>query len=110
MAFRTHQAPDAEQALWTALRRAFPAARFRRKVPHGPYRVDFMSDAGKLAVAVDGAPEPDSDRTRYLAAQGYWLLRVRKDEVSGRLDDVLEAIAETLPVSSSAAAQRRIME
>ena len=110
MATRTHEVADPEQALWAALRRAFPAARFRRKVPHGPYRVDFLSASGKLAVAVDGAPEPDSDRTRYLAAQGYWLLRVRKDEVSERLDDVLEAIAETLPHASSAAVQRRIME
>ena len=97
---------DAEQKLWRALRETFPSARFRRQVPQGPYFVDFLSHSAKLVVEVDGGQHADqigydAARTRYLAQQGYWLMRVWNNEVLENLDGVLEAIAENLPLPSA---------
>jgi very-short-patch-repair endonuclease len=94
---------DAERKLWRALRETFPSAKFRRQVPHGPYFVDFLSHSAKLVVEVDGSQHSDqvgydAARTRYLAREGYWLMRVWNNEVLENLDGVLEAIAENLPL------------
>jgi adenine-specific DNA-methyltransferase len=46
---------DAEQRMWTPLRRKSLAKfRFRRQQPIGSYTVDFFCAAGKLVGEIDG--------------------------------------------------------
>jgi len=99
-------ASDAEKHLWRALRQAFPQAKFRRQVPHGPYFADFLSFNAKLVVEVDGgqhadATEYDATRTRYLEAQGYRVLRFWNNDVLTNTDGVLTVISESLLPSPS---------
>jgi very-short-patch-repair endonuclease len=101
-------ATDAEKALWSGLREAFPSARFRRQVPIGPYFVDFFSFSARLIVEVDGgqhaeAAEYDAARTRHLQEQGFEVLRFWNHDVLTNLDGVLGMIAERLSPSPSQA-------
>ena len=90
---------DAEKALWKHLRnRQVEGRRFRRQVPIGRYIVDFVCEAERLIVDVDGGQhaEPDADtrRTAYLNTRGYSVLRFRNDEVLANMEGVLERIAQ----------------
>jgi very-short-patch-repair endonuclease len=100
---------EPEKRLWRALREKLPSAKFRRQVPFGPYVVDFLSFSGRMIVEVDGgqhaeAAEYDAARTRYLADQGYRVLRFWNNDVIENLDGVLDRLAATLPPSPSHAA------
>ncbi len=98
---RTHPT-DAERAVWTALRRQqLDGHRFRRRHPFGPYVVDFVCLAQKLAAEVDGgqhAAERDRDaqRTAWLEARGYRVLRFWNNEVLENPDGVIEVIRAAL--------------
>ncbi len=103
---------DARNRLWRALGEAFPQAGFRRQVPYGSYVVDFASFPEKLIIEVEGGQNGeasgwDADRTRFLARQGYWVMRVLNSEILEDLDGVLAAIAENLSVASLSLAALR---
>jgi very-short-patch-repair endonuclease len=89
---------DAEKRLWSALRgRRLEGLRFRRQVVVGRYVADFCSAHPKLIVEIDGIQHEnqktyDEARTRYLAAQGYSVLRFWNGDVLAHLGDVLNAI------------------
>ena len=89
---------DTEQRLWAALRRnQLDGHRFRRQVPLGPYVVDFARLRARLVVEVDGGQhadrtDHDTRRDRWLASQGYRVLRFWNSEVSENFDGVLAAI------------------
>ena len=75
-----------KHALARAAARPSRVAGFRRQVPFGPYLVDFAQLAGQAdhrgrRRRHGDAAGWDADRTRFLATQGYWVLRVRNDEV-----------------------------
>ncbi len=87
--------------LWRRLRRDQLGVRFRRQAVIGRFIVDFYCPDRALAVEVDGAvhdgrEDEDAERERLLAANGVTVLRVRNDEVLGRLDAVVRRIAEAL--------------
>jgi len=91
-----------ERALWAALRRALPQARFRQQVPFGPYHADFCSHAAKLIVEVDDAShaerrDQDAGRTRFLNAEGYRVIRFWNNDVMDNIEGVLAEIARNLP-------------
>ena len=93
----------AEHRLWQALRRKTFGVRFRRQQPIGPFIVDFYCSPARLIIELDGAhheTEPkqdeDADRTRWLEANGYRVLRFCNGEVTSALDDVLERIRRAL--------------
>ncbi|HEX8443432.1 MAG TPA: endonuclease domain-containing protein [Allosphingosinicella sp.] len=95
-------ATEAEKRLWSALREAFPHAKFRRQVPYGAYFADFLSFSAKLIIEVDGGQhayrvEQDAVRTRYLEAQGFRVLRFWNNDVLENTSGVLETIASHLP-------------
>jgi len=100
-------ATDAERILWSLLRmRQLADLRFRRQQPIGPYIVDFFCPSVKLIVELDGSQHGtddaisyDDDRTRFLRARGYSVLRFWNSDVMKNRDRVLEAIhhAATLP-------------
>jgi len=72
---------DAERTLWRALRsRRLEGFKFKRQVPLGRYIADFMCFECKLIVELDGSQHLeqvayDGERRRWLAAQGYRVVR-----------------------------------
>ena len=93
---------EAEARLWYALRERLPELKFRRQVPFGSYTADFASHGAKLIVEVDGgqhaeSADADSERTRFLNAEGYRVLRFWNNEVMQNLDGVLTVVAAARP-------------
>ena len=104
--------PDDERKLWSVLRRKNLAGfRFRRQQPIGPYIADFFCPAAKLIVELDGGQHADDrhrrkdeERTRWLAARGYRVIRIWNSDLKRNSTDVYEAIylALTNPPSGPA--------
>ena len=97
---------EAEQKLWLRLRaHRLQDAHFRRQHAIGPYITDFCAPRKKLIIEVDGShhleqEQYDADRTAFLEANGYRVLRFWNNEVLGNIDAVLEVIWEALEASS----------
>jgi very-short-patch-repair endonuclease len=97
---------DAEHKLWRKLRNLTTHGfHFRQQAPIGPYITDFCDHTAKLVVEVDGAQhgEPkglaaDRVRTRWLASQGYRVLRFWNHEVLLIMEGVEVAILVALGV------------
>src|SRR5215207_7745578 len=86
---------DAEKLLWRKLREVFPAAKFRRQSPVGPYIADFLSFGHGLIVEVDGGQHAlrqvrDERRTAFLETQGHRVLRFWNNDVLQNSDGVLQ--------------------
>jgi very-short-patch-repair endonuclease len=77
----------AELKLWSILRnRALVGVKFRRQVPIGNYIADFCCLEHRLIVELDGGQHAaqetaDASRSRFLAAEGYRVLRFWNDQV-----------------------------
>ena len=90
---------EAERALWQQLRAArLNGHKFRRQQPIGRYLVDFVCFEARLIVEVDGGQHAqrqpyDAQRTVWLEAQGFRVLRFWNTEVLGHLEGVKEVIA-----------------
>ena len=82
---------DAERLLWRALKEAFPEYHWRKQVPLGRYCVDFASHSARLIIEVDGGQHANSldrdlQRTRFLEADDYRVLRFWNNDVLGNID------------------------
>jgi very-short-patch-repair endonuclease len=94
-----------ERLLWEALRKL--KLNIRRQAPIGPYIADFAHHSAKLVIEIDGyyhsLPErqaSDAERDRWLAGQGYRVLRVSDRDVTNDLSAVVDRIlAELSPPS-----------
>jgi very-short-patch-repair endonuclease len=94
-----------ERILWRLLRdRRLDGLKFRRQVPVGPYVLDFVCLARRLVVEADGPfhdPAHDARRDRWLAAQGFRVLRFANRDIlcasAGVIDAILDAAAAPLP-------------
>jgi very-short-patch-repair endonuclease len=92
----------AEIHLWFVLRkRQRGGARFRRQHPIGPFVVDFCAPCLKLVIEVDGSQHIDlhaydQQRTAYLAAHGYRVLRFWNNQVMDDLNAVVIAIENAI--------------
>ena len=92
----------AEKALWKLVRnRRAGGFKFLRQVPIDRYFADFVCEAGKLIVELDGAAHEgredyDENRTRMLELFGYVVLRFPNERVladpGGTIDDILAAL------------------
>ena len=97
----------AEQVLWGILRnRQLSGVRFNRQVPIGPYICDFASRSDKLIVEVDGGQHAidvadDERRTRFLATEGYRVIRFWNNDVLGNIEGVVELIEQALTLDLS---------
>ena len=97
---------DAESLLWYHLRdRRLADHKFRRQRPIGPYFADFACVEAKLIVELDGgqhveAAGYDENRTRFIEAQGYRVLRFWNNEVLTQTDAVRERILQALQEDS----------
>src|SRR3712207_5265275 len=96
---------EPEKKLWWHLRHRVPlgGTHFRRQVPIGSYVADFCCHQAKLIVEVDGNQHGfhgnasrDAQRTAYLKAQGYRVLRFSNAEVMTSIDVVLDTILAEL--------------
>jgi adenine-specific DNA-methyltransferase len=85
---------DAERALWRLLRaREFAGLKFRRQHPLGSYVTDFVCLSAKLVIEADGGHhaeqvDGDSERTRYLEAMGFRVVRFWNNEILTMQDAV----------------------
>ncbi|CAN5467505.1 endonuclease domain-containing protein [soil metagenome] len=93
----------AEQRLWYHLRaKRFEATKFRCQTVIGRYIVDFTSRSAMLAIELDGDTHAgresyDANRTRFLEAQRFNVLRFQNADVMSNIEGVLHVIAEALP-------------
>jgi len=94
------QQTEAEQRLWYFLRgHRFLGFKFKRQKPVGSYIVDFICHECCLIVEVDGGQHAeqigyDAQRTAFLNAQGFRVLRFWNNEVLQQTAAVLEAIRQ----------------
>ncbi len=97
---------DAELLLWQRLRnRRMNGYKFRRQAPMGNYIVDFICKEARLVIELDGSQhcsqkEYDLQRTNYLAARGYRVVRYWNNQVLQESDAVLEDIRGLLETNS----------
>ncbi|MHA6721470.1 endonuclease domain-containing protein [Sphingomonas sp. RS2018] len=88
-----------EVLLWRHLRGGATGSRFRRGHPIGPYVADFYCAAARLVVEIDGEVHAQPDaighdrvRDRFLADNGYRLIRVPAADVLRDAHAVADAI------------------
>ena len=90
----------AEHKLWQQLRSGgLGGLWFRRQVPIGAYVVDFVCYDARLVVEVDSGQHAerqsqDAQRTAWLKAQGFRVLRFWNNEVLADMEAVKAVIAE----------------
>ena len=93
---------DAERRLWQELkRRQIGGVKFRRQQPIGNFIVDFVCFEPRIIVEVDGGQHAeqvayDEQRTRWLKAQGYQVLRFWDNEVLANTDAVAQAVFDAV--------------
>jgi very-short-patch-repair endonuclease len=100
---------DAERRIWSALRaHRLDGAGFRRQKPIGPYIVDFICEASKLIVELDGGQhfegeqqKRDARRNAFLSRKGYRVLRFNNHDVMTNNNGVLETIHAAIAASPS---------
>jgi very-short-patch-repair endonuclease len=104
---------EAEDRLWRRLRRlSVSGSHFRRQVPIGPYVVDFACLAVRLVVEVDGSQHAaannmarDAERTRWLEAEGYTVVRFWNSEITDNMDGVLTTLYAAIHGAANAEPQ-----
>jgi very-short-patch-repair endonuclease len=95
-------ATEPEQRMWLALRaKRFGETKFRRQKVIRPYIADFASRDPMLVIEIDGdthidRAKQDAERTAYLEAQGYMVLRFTNMDVMTNIDGVLETLGQHL--------------
>jgi very-short-patch-repair endonuclease len=105
---------ESEHKLWRELRaRQLDGVRFRRQHPIGPYIADFVCLEHRLVVEVDGAHHTDDAqiahderRDRWLAAEGYRVMRFSNTDVFENLGGVVDTIWGALQELPDARASR----
>ena len=93
---------EAERRLWENLkRRQIAEVKFRRQQPIGPYIVDFVCFERRVIVEVDGGQHAeqasyDEQRTCWLEAQGYRVLRFWNNDVLANTEAVAQPIFDAV--------------
>jgi very-short-patch-repair endonuclease len=91
----------AERKLWSQIRNDQLGVNFRRQHAVGNYIPDFCSPQAKLVIELDGSQhleqeEYDTERTKYLEAQGYKVIRFWNNDVMNNIEGVILAIMYAL--------------
>jgi very-short-patch-repair endonuclease len=96
---------SAEDVLWSALRnRRLFGLKFRRQHPIGPFVADFCCHERRLIVELDGpvhdsTVEQDAERSLYLGARTFRVIRFRNEQVFQDLEEVLRKIQEAAEIA-----------
>ena len=91
---------DPERLLWRHLKaKQLDGLKFRRQEQIGPFIADFVCYEKALIIEADGGhhaleQEKDVERTRWLNAQGFKVLRFWNNEILTNLEGVLDTIRE----------------
>ncbi len=91
---------EAEARLWSHLRaHRMKDIHFRNQHAIGGYIVDFCAPRLKLIIELDGSKhleqqEYDAERTAFLEAKGYRILRFWNNDVMNNIEAVLDSIWE----------------
>ncbi len=91
----------AEIKLWSRIRNDQLGTTFRRQHAIGNYIVDFFAPKAKLVIELDGSQHLeqqayDDERTKYLQAHGYRVLRFWNNNIMNNIDSVLQVIWSAL--------------
>ena len=92
----------AETKLWKHLRaHQMSDVHFRNQHAIGNYIVDFCAPRKKLIIELDGSQhleqkEYDEERTKYLEARGYRVLRFWNNEIMNNTEGVVKVIWSVL--------------
>ena len=95
-------ATPAERALWHCLSaRKVGGWKFSRQMPVGPYFADFLCREAQLIIELDGYSHDmrqiyDNRRDRWLAQNGYRVLRFTNDDVMNNVEGVVIEIERSL--------------
>lgn len=96
------QTTPAERKLWAYLRLLREdGIRFRRQHAIGPFITDFCAPRKKIIIELDGSQhleqgEYDKNRTIYLEAQGYKVIRFWNNDVMNHIEEVIRCIQHVL--------------
>ena len=97
--YNRHEMTESETVLWNALRKIRIGVRFRRQHPIGDYIADFICLPVKLVIEVDGEyhqepeqQELDKQRSEFLENKGYKVIRIKNEEISNILNEVVMRI------------------
>jgi very-short-patch-repair endonuclease len=95
------ESTPAEIKLWSRIRNDSLGVTFRRQHAIGNYIVDFCAPRKKLIIELDGSQhleqqDYDEERTKYLEARGYRVLRFWNNDVMNNTDAVLQVIWSAL--------------
>ncbi|WP_459789663.1 endonuclease domain-containing protein [Alteriqipengyuania sp. 357] len=91
---------EPEARLWLELRAGrFHGIKFRRQKVIGRYIADFAANDPKLVIELDGdthgsSADYDLERTHYLEAQGYRVVRFGNLDAMQNMDGVLQRLVE----------------
>ncbi|MEP2989035.1 MAG: DUF559 domain-containing protein [Parasphingorhabdus sp.] len=108
-----NNATPAERKLWPYLSaRKLSGTRFNRQVCIGPYICDFAARTERLVIELDGDSHSnqvayDRERTSFLEAQGYRVVRFSNSEVAENVEGVVTQIGELLENKPSPNPSRR---
>ncbi|MFN6935538.1 MAG: endonuclease domain-containing protein [Tsuneonella sp.] len=91
------QATPAERELWRYISRSQLGVRFSRQMPAGPFFPDFLCRELRLVIELDGIshdflPERDASRDRWMAREGYTVLRFANADVFANMEGVVTVI------------------
>ena len=95
------ESTPAERKLWSRIRNDQLGVAFRRQHAVGNYIPDFCSPKAKLIIELDGSQHLeqeayDAERTKYLEALGYKVIRFWNNDVMKNIDGVILAIMHAL--------------
>lgn len=93
-----------ERTLWQFLRKkSINGLKFRRQYPIGNYIVDFICNAKKLIIEIDGGQHNqdkniyyDKERTKYLETKGYTVIRFWNQDIDNNIEGVYQEILKHL--------------
>lgn len=95
---------EAERTLWRHLRlRQLDGYKFRRQQPVGPYIVDFVCFEKRVILELDGGQHStqtvyDTERSAWLEAQGFHVLRFWNHEIFQDIETVKGVIRKIMQV------------
>ncbi len=95
------QSTDTEKHLWYNLRANRLGFKFKRQAPIGKYIVDFVCLEKRLIIELDGGQHLDNqkydmERTAWLNASGFKVLRFWNNDVLQQTTSVIEVIMQAL--------------
>ena len=92
------QSTEVEKILWSHVRnRNLIGLKFKRQFPIGEYIVDFIFIEKRLIIKIDGSQQMsnqsyDEKRTKYLNWRGYKVIRFWNNEITHKINAVIEKI------------------